>query len=111
MVSSRSQLISSLELILSLDNGTSIPLHLSKCNSSILLSEILTFPPAIITYILAGYDETGAPFKYTIEESAILGYPDMCDEHAYAACLDGEEDPVCICEAGYTGSGIYCAGI
>ena len=111
MVSSQSQLISSPELILSLDNGTSIPLHLSKCNSSILLSEILTFPPAIITYILAGYDETGAPFKYTIEESVVLGYPDMCDEHAYAACLDGEEDPVCICEAGYTGSGIYCAGI
>lgn len=110
MVTSRSQLISSPELILSLDNGTSIPLHLSKCNNSILLSEMLTFPPAIITYILVGYDETGALLEYTIEEPVVLGYPDMCHEHAYAACLDDEEDPVCICETGYTGNGSYCAG-
>ena len=110
VVTSRSQLISSPELILNLDSGTSIPLHLSKCNNSILLSEILTFPPAIITYILVGYDETGALFEYTVEESVVLGNPDMCHEYAYATCLAGEEDPVCICEAGYTGNGSYCTG-
>ena len=110
MVTSRSQLISSPELIISLDNGTSIPLRLSKCNNSILLSETLTLPPAIITYILVGYDETGALFEFTIEESIVFGHPDMCDEHAYATCLDGEERSVCICEAGYTGNGSYCTG-
>ena len=111
MVSSRSQLISSPELILSLDNGTNIRLSLSKCNNSILLSEALTFPPAIITYILVGYDESGTLFQYTVEESIVLGHPDMCHEHAYATCLDNEEDSICVCETGYTGNGSYCTGI
>ena len=111
VVTLQSQLISSPELILSLDNGTDVHLGLSKCNNSVLLSSRLTFPAATFIYKFIGYDETGAFIEYTVEESVGLGSSESCHEYAYAACLDNEEDPICVCRAGYTGNDSYCTGI